>query len=85
MTFFFRLENKLLQACTIPDLGGELFIITGGLTRETFIRLTAEVSVYNEDGWQSSLTELNQPRSAHGCASFIKDGLLVQMLKIYSD
>ena len=70
-----RLKNKLAMACFIRDLSGDEFIITGGYKEET--GGTAEVSVYSKDGWQSDLASLNEPRFAHGCTSFIKEGTWV--------
>ena len=59
-------------ACAIPDNDNEQLIITGGLyTLKT-------VSVYNEAGYQRDLTELNQGRRQHACASYVNGGKKVK-------
>ena len=76
---YFRLEANISFSCAIPDPGGDEFIITGGF-KETDPETkgsTAEVSVYNENGWKENLMSLNQGRWGHGCTSFIQKGKMV--------
>ena len=70
--FNFRLKDKLVLTCAIPNLDGKGFILTGGFKEGT--RMTPEVSVYTENGFQSNLASLNRGRFNHGCTSFTKEG-----------
>ena len=64
-------------ACAIPDNDNEALIITGGLyTLKT-------VSVYNEAGYQRDLTELNQGRRQHACASYVNGGKKVKIYNVF--
>ena len=45
------------------------FLMTGGLGTEY------QVSLYNEEGFQSTLPMMNQGRYDHGCGHYINDEL----------
>ena len=67
MTIFFFLNfiyYLVSAACAMADLDSDELIITGG------VDIKKRVSVYNKDGHQRDLADLNQGRESHACSIF---------------
>ena len=51
------------NSCAISDPETDTIVVTGGLNSK-------KVSVYNTQGWQEDLADLNYVRFGHACTSF---------------
>ena len=69
-------RNFCRYSCTIEDVTSNSLIITGG---EGDLRRMRTASIYSYQGWVSDLPMLKVGRWNHGCSSFFKDNVLVNI------
>ena len=77
----------LRKSCAINDVENEeVLLVTGGETNSTsfFGLAQSRVSRYSRSGWIEDLPEMKQPRSLHGCSSYLGNGERV-MIKLYHE
>ena len=64
----FILSDGRYASCAISDEETGSVLITGGSIESKSI---ARVSRYNSNGWVEDISDLNEPRQAHACSSYL--------------